>query len=81
MSSKNKSQPPLEVVTVIEATYIATEPNNPQPKFIGLWYHNGHKAKLLLLSLERTDILSLEAGDKGTLAKNGARWEFTPRSH
>lgn len=66
------------VVTVVEATYIATEPNQP-PQFIGLWFHGEGKPQLLLFPLDRTDVLALKKGDKGSIARNGEQWEFTPR--
>ena len=74
------------VITVLDATYIKTAEANP-PEFIGLWFwdenvpHDESKARLQLFALDRADILCLENGDKGTLTRNGERWEFTPRSH
>ena len=72
-------------ITVLETTYIKTEENKP-PEWIGLWFwddsfHDESKARLQLFALDRTDILCLETGDKGTLSNNGERWEFTPRSN
>lgn len=74
------------VVTVLEATYVNTDEGKP-PEFIGLWFwdesapFDESKARLMLFALDRADILSLENGDKGTLDRNGGRWEFTPRSN
>ena len=73
-------------VTVLEASYISTAEGKP-PEWIGLWFwdenvpHDESKARLQLFALDRTDILCLENGDKGTLARNGERWQFTPRSN
>ena len=69
-----------EAITVIEASYIATAEGGPK-KHIGLWYHDGITAKLLLFPLDRIDILAAENGDKGTLTQDGERWNFTPRGN
>lgn len=69
-----------QFITVLDATYINTAEGGPA-EWIGLWYSDGRKARLLLFPLDRTEILCAEQGDKGTLSRNGERWEFTPRGH
>jgi hypothetical protein len=68
------------MITVIEVTYINTEQGKPA-EFIGLWFREGDKCKLQLFGLERTDLLSLREGDKGTLRRNGEVWDFVPLGH
>lgn len=75
-----------EPITVLEATYVNTAEGKPA-EWIGLWFwdenvpHDESKARLMLFSLDRADILCLENGDRGWLTNNGTRWEFAPRSN
>lgn len=68
------------VITVLDVTYIAIEENKPA-QFIGLWYSEGRKAKLILFSLDRVDMLGFQKGDKGTLTRKGEQREFTPQGN
>jgi len=63
------------LITVLEVTFIATE-DGGNAEWIGLWYTDGRKAGLNLFSLDRTDLLSLENGDKGRLVQQGDKWDF-----
>lgn len=85
MNERKERNSMSNVVKVLESTYISTDEGKP-PEFIGLWYwddsfHDESKWRLLLFPLDRADILCLENGDKGTLTRNGERWEFSPRSN
>lgn len=69
------------VVTVIEATYFSSRDDGLK-EFIALWYQESGKVMFILFPLARTDLLSLEQGDKGKLERTqSGGWEFVPRGH